>query len=246
MKSLFIAFGVCLFTSAAGAQIQFLDTPAVSHLLRDHENAAMMISGKGAKTIASYIEDSANPNAPVRCWHAGSDKKTETFCAIGQISRQGGISAISGEFAHPDFFANVLKKKTKPNGLVDTAWFEKYATETAVYPNQCQSPNYRRLQTLNVDIEGLAAEQLYNFLSVQEATSDSGSTTKESPDHFFSCEKSSRYDQADIDPNGSIAEDVRPSYTEYACSFRVLKSANLAVIIPCSIYGASSSAGGGR
>lgn len=234
MKYPLLSALVFVFGSISNAQVQAIDVRGSAYMVRDGQNASILIADAAVAKILSVV--SSTVTSAVQC--------TSSYCVIGQISRQGVIAPLTGNFVGQGYFDRLLSERRQKFAQYDA--FEKHGGTADAYVSQCQDPRTRVQKSfMRVTIEGRVAERLYNFLTVRTRRAPE-SNTRNGASRLLTCSKRVEHDQADVPPTGAIAPGMPISHFEYACDFEITKSGGLSRIDECPIFGASSSAGGSR
>ena len=234
-----LIFCLILNTAMASAELVFIDRSGPSLWVRDQQRGALVITGEAAQMIAKEVNQSTR-DSQITCG--------DGYCVLGEMNRQGEFASLDGKFYSPDYFSKLLARMKKPTYLAEEDRFKKFTTLAFAYPTQCQEKNLKPRDTLTITVEGMAAQQIYNFITNFEQNSDRfGAKEKSDAKKYFACEKMPQYDQADIDhETGAILEGSPISYVDYRCKFEVDRKGLLLRNKDCHIYGGAISAGGGN
>lgn len=232
MKSVLLTL-ISLIASMSMAQIKAIDESGQANLLRDGQQAALLITGKAVQKLKEGI--SIASDAPIYFAKDGS------YAVVGQLDRRGAFSPFSGIFGLRTF--ERISKEIKNENLFTT--YEAVKGYVSAYHSQCQNEDREQRPTTILRVSGVAAEQIFNFLSASEQPgSRSESVDKVAAGEFFYCEKNPQYNHADLNDQGVPVGN--PSHMEYTCEFEFSKSGQLEKRSQCKIYGGIISAGGGN
>lgn len=227
MKNLILFTLVSILSSFATAGLKAIDTSGTAYLLRDGQNAALVITNEAVKKLAATL----HPNEASQLY-CGSQ-----YCVIGQINRDGEIQNFENKFAAPGVFDKFVKRVTEPQSYADQGYAQAFGSEAVTFPDQCQDENGRLGNLTALYVEGIAAEQLYNFLNPNKDRPEKSTV--------FNCLKKNEYDHEDTGDTGAIYPNTPISHVTYRCEIKISPVGVLQREQECKIYGGIISAGGG-
>lgn len=227
MRHVLTVLFISILSTLASAQIQTIDKSGRAYLLRDKQNAAIVVTGDAVQMLSKKIIQ--NKFSAITC--------APSYCVVGQFNRAGTLSPLSGVFASEKYFQKFAENEKNPTSLSNALYFEEYGSKAYASPDQCQTPDSRLSGKTVLSLYGITAEQLYYFLNSK--------ASKSTDADVFNCKKKAEYNYADLSEGGAVYPTTPISHYEYRCEIKFSKVGFPQKPEECRIYGGSISAGGG-